>query len=82
MNDSPRYHVYAYATSDTSRGSAYDTPADTLREAKERARYCVSEAFRVSGEMSTRLTFARVMDREGACVWDVEKPLAAGEGEQ
>lgn len=32
----------------------------TVKEAKERAKYCLSEAFRISGEMSERFDYACV----------------------
>ncbi len=80
--DLPRYLVESFRSSEsTHEGSDYDMRADTLKEAKERARYSVTEAFRVSGEMSTRFTYARVMDTKdgGVCVWDTEKPLTETE---
>lgn len=66
------YTIHAYRSQETvDKGSDYDTTADTVVEAKKRARYCLSEGFRQSAEMSTRLGYAKVTnDRTGECVFD------------
>lgn len=65
------YTVRAYRSQETvDSGCDYDTTEDTLKEAKERARYCTSEEFRKSGEMSARFGYAMVTTEEGGCVFD------------
>lgn len=65
-----KYTVYAYASGDSARGYDYETSADTLAEARKRARYCLSEEFRLSGEMSHRLAMAKVFNGADECVFD------------
>lgn len=56
-----KYTVSAFRSqADLEAGSDYDTHADTLKEAKAKARYCLTEAFRESGEMTTRFGYAIV----------------------
>lgn len=65
------YTIYAYRSQETvDRGSDYDTTADTLAEAKKRARYTTSEAFRQSAEMTTRLSYAQVRNDADEIVFD------------
>lgn len=53
--DRSRYRIEAFRSQDTAReGCDYDTEADTLADARRRARHCVSEEFRQSAEMSAR----------------------------
>lgn len=66
-----KYRIHAYPTQDyISDGSHYDTSADTLAEAKSRARYCLTEEFRLSSEASRRLGYAQVLNQAGECVYD------------
>ena len=69
---STTYSILAYRSQDTEReGCDYDTTADTLADAKKRARYCTSEEFRVSSESSSRLGYAKVInDSTGENVFD------------
>jgi len=62
-----KYTVEGFASEDTSRGCAADCGEDRLADAKERARQYVSPRF---GEESA-LVYARVLDRNGDCVWDI-----------
>lgn len=56
-------------------GWVAENGAETLREAKQRARYMLSEAYRRSGEMSERLVYAEVrLGVEGECVFDYLRP--------
>jgi hypothetical protein len=65
------YTIYAYRSQETvDSGCDYDTVADTLAEAKRRARYTVSEEFRQSGEMSTVLGYAQVRNGADEVVFD------------
>lgn len=65
------YTIYAYRSQATvDSGSDYDTTADTLAEAKKRARYSVSEEFRQSAEMSTVLGYAQVRNGSDEIVFD------------
>lgn len=65
-----KYTILAYRSQDTtSEGCDYDTTEDTLSAAKKRARYCVSETFRESCEMSQRFGYAQVR-KDGEIVFD------------
>lgn len=65
------YTIYAYRSQETvDSGSDCDTTADTLAEAKKRARYMVSEAFRQSAEMSAVLGYAQVRNGADEIVFD------------
>lgn len=56
-----KYTISAFRSqADMEAGSDYDTHADTLKEAKQKARYCLTEAFRIYGEMSARFGYAIV----------------------
>lgn len=71
MNSEYKYFIYAYDSEETwEDGHLYETVADTIKEAKEKAKYSLSEAFRISGEMSARFGYARVLNRKGECVYD------------
>ncbi len=63
-----RYTVVSFTIQDGS--PVFDDQADTLAEAKRKARYFLSEAFRVSGEMTYRAGYARVENEQGECVFD------------
>ena len=65
------YTIYAYRSQETiDDGCDYDTTADTLAEAKKRARYTVSEEFRQSAEMSTVLGYAQVRNEADEVIFD------------
>ncbi len=72
-NERSKYTVYAGPTGDHTddHGFDYDCPADTIAEAKEKAREAISKEFAVSNEMSAPFGYACVMDRRGACVYEV-----------
>lgn len=62
-------------TSDITGWSAERT-ADTIRDAKKQAKHILSEAFRVSCEMSERLVYASIHlgGERGECVHEVWNP--------
>ena len=65
------YHINAYTSHETmDRGTDAETTADTLKEAKAKARHYISEDFRRLAEMSARLMYAQVLDGNGECVAD------------
>lgn len=67
------YTIRAYTSQEQEQrdGSAYDTSADTVADAKKQARYCLTEEFRRSGEMSARFGYAKVInDKTNECVFD------------
>jgi len=72
------YTVRAYRSQDTvDQGSDYDRTCDTLKEAKEAARYSVTEEFRRLGEMSEVFGYALVENADGENVFDCfAKPSA------
>ncbi len=74
-----KYVIYAYATRDTSRGYDAETDADTLGEARRKARRFVSTEYRDLCECSYVMEYAKVQDaKTGECLFDIEaKPLAA-----
>jgi hypothetical protein len=55
------------------KGSSADFDADTLSAAKRRAKYLLSEDYRISSESSAKLVYARVM-KGSECVWDCFNP--------
>ncbi len=65
------YTITAYRSQETvSEGSDYDTTADTLAEAKKRARYTVSEEFRKSGEMRAVFGYSQVRNGADEIIFD------------
>lgn len=68
------YTIYAYRSQDTvSDGSDFDDTADTLKEAKRKAKHFISDEFRASAEMSERFGYAAV-HKDGECVYDCFEP--------
>ncbi len=66
-----KYQVHAFwSQDDVVNGSSWDAGFDTLKEAKKNARYCLTEEFRLSGEMSERFGYAEVQNYAGECVFD------------
>lgn len=70
MNDKPKYVVLGFYTADdVNSGCDAESEADTLKEAKARARYMISEQARLDNEASKRLQRAQVW-RGNECVVD------------
>ena len=74
MSEEPKYYVEGFRTQDDAhpnRGSSVDYPADTVAEAKKRAKGIITEDFAKRMEMSEPLMYARVTNRfTGECVFD------------
>ncbi len=69
------YTIEAATTQDRVQDGQCDVveTADTLKEAKARAKYLLTSDFQISGEMSECLGYARVM-LSGECVADFFQP--------
>ena len=67
-----KYTVEAGHTQDQIKNDGFDVSyrADTLQEAKARARYLLSDEYRRASEASTRLGYAHVINAAGECVAD------------
>ncbi|OQA09849.1 MAG: hypothetical protein BWY66_00388 [bacterium ADurb.Bin374] len=79
MKEHTKYRIEGYCTAD-GIGKGYDasSEADTLKEAKEKARYMLTKEHRAACEASEPLTVARVMrvlggdEDKDEFVWQVE----------
>ena len=65
------YQIAAYQTAETDCGCDFDDEADTLTEARHKARHFLSPEFAASGEMSGRFSRVTVTDANGDCVIDL-----------
>ena len=67
-----KYTVEAGHTQDQIKNDGFDVSyrADTLQEAKARARYLLSDEYRRASEASTRLGYAHVINAASECVAD------------
>jgi hypothetical protein len=70
MKSAGPYTIRAYRTEDTANGCDSESERDTLREAREHARYLLSQSFADLAEMSGRYSRATVHDKAGECVED------------
>lgn len=68
MKTAGPYSIVSFTIQDGS--PIFDDQADTLAEAKRKARHFLSEAFRLSCEMTYRAGYARVENSDGECVFD------------
>ena len=69
--DLPMITVRAYQSfEDMNSGCDIESEFDTIREAKQRAKYYLSEEFRISAEASKRLTYAQIINADGVCIED------------
>jgi len=64
------YRILAFRSVATGDGFDYEVTADTLTEARRLARYLISEAFRKTGEMSERFSYAQARNASGKIVFD------------
>ncbi|MDO8632791.1 MAG: hypothetical protein Q7R41_20100, partial [Phycisphaerales bacterium] len=69
-NDLPRYRLEGYTTPDTSRGYDAENEADTLKEARQKARHMLSPEWQRLTESSGPLSYVRIVDTRSESVTD------------
>lgn len=54
------YSLQGFQTTDSSNGCDAERSADTLKEAKQEARYMLSDQYRIAGEATSRLALVQI----------------------